>query len=546
MERYEWPLLKKVLMKIMRMMFTRKTVVFPLFLLPLLLGLDYSNRLQIRATRVFSAILSLGDHGTLGEYVSLHLGAEALRIVTMLIFMLIFTQVYSSALVLTMEEYMSLRQCGYKGHTVGSLSLRYFEKGESASCLVYTIFPYLYLQVSYLVQALGEIQSVEPACVFYILLMSILAHLTVYYISLGKTHSLLADVTTARAQVSSVMTAEALNYEIIKSCNLESSSSDRVRRVVGALSSVAYRHTVFVEGMKMCFQLLEFFTIFIVLLLYKGEYMYENIDATIELTRRIHCSVRTFLVYLSVCDQLLYKCYLFENDIPEHPTGEETICEVRALCVRNLSFMDLFRNLNFDLYLGESVAVLGKPGSGKSVLMKILVGLLPYGGSVTVDGVELRSIVPTVLRSAVTVVLQTDRHIKGSVMKTLQYGNMLADDQVMEICKKWGMQDIINHSLSSNLVELSEGQRQKVLFMRAMLRDTQVVMLDDCLGSVDNKDKDSLVDMYLRMKGKILMMVVKSKSLVNRFDKVMIVDGDDSMFGTPSELHRHIESFFDS
>jgi ATP-binding cassette subfamily C protein LapB len=193
------------------------------------------------------------------------------------------------------------------------------------------------------------------------------------------------------------------------------------------------------------------------------------------------------------------------------------------------------RNVSLSISAGEKVAIIGKVGSGKTTIEKLMQGLYdPDSGAVRIDGADLRQLDPADLRRSIGYVPQDIMLFYGSVRENIVLGAPYADDNdILEVAKIAGVMDFVNqhpHGFDMQVGErgeyLSGGQRQAIAIARALLLDPPVLMLDEPSNSMDNSTEAILKRQLAEYaKNKTLILITHRSSLLDLVDRLIVIDG---------------------
>ncbi|WP_343560014.1 type I secretion system permease/ATPase [Kiloniella sp. b19] len=184
---------------------------------------------------------------------------------------------------------------------------------------------------------------------------------------------------------------------------------------------------------------------------------------------------------------------------------------------------------------GEKVGVLGRIGSGKSTIARLLLGLYePAEGSVLADGTDIRQIDPADLRRNVGYVSQDNYLFFGSVRENISFGAPHVDDKtVLRAASIAGVTDFLKghpHGFDLQVGErgmaLSGGQRQSIVIARSLLLDPPILLMDEPTSGMDNSTEAAFKARLAKASvGKTMLLVTHRSSLLSLVDRLVIMDG---------------------
>ena len=196
---------------------------------------------------------------------------------------------------------------------------------------------------------------------------------------------------------------------------------------------------------------------------------------------------------------------------------------------------DVLNQLNLDIKPGEKVAVLGRIGSGKTSLQRLLSAVYePTAGSVQIDSTEVSHIHPDDLRRGLGVVTQQPTLFSGTIKENLLLGNPDAsDEEILEAAKQAGIDDFVGQlpdGFETHLTErgqqLSGGQRQSICIARALISNPSVVLMDEPTSAMDSNTEQQLVFRLKEvLKDKTVIIITHRGSLLSLVDRVLVMEG---------------------
>jgi ATP-binding cassette subfamily C protein LapB len=195
----------------------------------------------------------------------------------------------------------------------------------------------------------------------------------------------------------------------------------------------------------------------------------------------------------------------------------------------------VLKGVSIQIQPGERVALLGRIGSGKSTILRLLGGLYqPADGFVEVDGIDLRQIDPADFRAHVGFVTQEPRLFQGTLRDNVLLGRSHADAaQFAEVARLTGLDRIAAaHPMGYDLpvgeagALLSGGQRQLVALARCLVTRPRVVLMDEPTSSMDAQSEVSFIrHLKHSVEGRTLVVVTHRPALLDVVDRVVVVDG---------------------
>jgi len=194
----------------------------------------------------------------------------------------------------------------------------------------------------------------------------------------------------------------------------------------------------------------------------------------------------------------------------------------------------VLKKVSFRLRAGEKVGIIGRIGSGKTTIEKLVLGLYPpTEGAVLIDGIDARQIDPAELRRAIGFVPQDVNLFYGSLKHNIAMGAPFADDSaILAAAELAGVHEFANaHPQGFEMPvgergeSLSGGQRQAVAIARAVLNDPPVLLLDEPSSSMDHQSEEGLKQ---RLRGfarhKTILLVTHRTSLLDLVDRLIVLD----------------------
>ena len=207
----------------------------------------------------------------------------------------------------------------------------------------------------------------------------------------------------------------------------------------------------------------------------------------------------------------------------------------------------LIHDLDLHVHAGDKIAIVGPTGAGKTTLVNLILRFYDVnGGSITIDGVDVRDMKREALRSMIGMVLQDTWLFAGTIKENIRYGRLDATDQEVTdaaraahangfIMSMPGGYDMELHEGASNI---AQGQRQLLTIARAFLSDPEILILDEATSSVDTRTEVAIQKaMNKLMEGRTSFVIAHRLSTIKDAELIVYMEhGDIKEVGNHREL----------
>jgi len=244
---------------------------------------------------------------------------------------------------------------------------------------------------------------------------------------------------------------------------------------------------------------------------------------------------------------------LLEEDI-EQNEGKEVIADVKGSfefrdvhLKYNADGKDVLNGLNLKVKQGETIALVGESGAGKSTILNLVIGFnFANSGQVLLDGKDLSTIDLRSYRKHLAVVPQTSILFSGTIRDNITYGIENVDDDMLEkVIKAANLTDLIaslpngiDTMVGEHGGKLSGGQRQRISIARALIRNPKVIVLDEATSALDSISEKLIQESLNNLtEGRTTFIVAHRLSTIKDADKIAVIaDGKCIEYGTFDEL----------
>jgi len=238
-----------------------------------------------------------------------------------------------------------------------------------------------------------------------------------------------------------------------------------------------------------------------------------------------------------------------ESNDAEERAGD--ILEDAAIALQNVHFAytghaPLFKGLNVEIPKGKLTAIVGVSGSGKTTLMKLLLRFYePTNGNILFGNRDLSQIDPSELRNITGVVMQEGFIFDDTIAQNIAVGKAIDTARLKEACQAARILEYIESlpkgfatAIGKEGMNLSTGQKQRVLIARAIYKQPQLLFLDEATSALDTKNEKAITEnLQAAFEGKTAVVIAHRLSTVRRADQIIVLDGGVIVeVGTHEEL----------
>jgi len=230
---------------------------------------------------------------------------------------------------------------------------------------------------------------------------------------------------------------------------------------------------------------------------------------------------------------------LLDSDHEKEPKGQRQLDLEGTISLENVAFQyipnePILKGVSFEAAKGETVAIVGATGAGKSTIISVLMGFYPYeSGDVKIDGYSLVELDTQHLRTQMALVLQDVFLFSDTVRSNIVMGNTdITDEQIWAAAERIGIKSFLEdlpEGLDYNVRErggvLSAGQRQLLAFLRAYITDPKVLILDEATSSIDSHTEELIQNALIALtQDRTSIIIAHRLSTIQHADKIIVLD----------------------
>lgn len=206
----------------------------------------------------------------------------------------------------------------------------------------------------------------------------------------------------------------------------------------------------------------------------------------------------------------------------------------------------ILTDLNFSIDPNDKILIVGSTGSGKSILVKTLVGFYDYEGSITIGGYEVRDLNKKNIRDTICLLLQDSYLFSKTIAENIKIlMPYMSDEEMITLSKEFAFHDDVEKfnkkyesMLGKNGLTLSKGQRQRLVLIRAFTKLKPIMIFDDSFSAIDKINKKTIVDNLLNNNSdkNTKIFITHNVGLAPQFEKVLFLDNKKAYLTTHKEL----------
>jgi ATP-binding cassette subfamily B multidrug efflux pump len=207
----------------------------------------------------------------------------------------------------------------------------------------------------------------------------------------------------------------------------------------------------------------------------------------------------------------------------------------------------VLKNISFKVNVGETVAFVGATGAGKSSIVNLLTRFYEINkGEIKIDGINVKDFEISHLRKEIGMVLQDVFLFSDTIRNNITLGDdSISDEQIIEAAKMVGVHQFImqlpgnyDYNVMERGATLSVGQRQLISFVRAMVQNPNIIVLDEATSSIDTESEELIQQAIEKlMKGRTAVVIAHRLSTIQKAHKIVVVDkGEIVEMGTHEQL----------
>lgn len=241
-----------------------------------------------------------------------------------------------------------------------------------------------------------------------------------------------------------------------------------------------------------------------------------------------------------IADILSMKTDLITTSSTENTKTSESIMEFQKVSFRYPEGQEVLRNISFALQRGKTYALVGPTGGGKTTTASLMARLYdPTSGQVLLDGQDIRSYDPAQRAKKIGFILQEPFLFTGTVRENISYGNefcqQCSNDELIKTLQDTGLEKLLQRfdqgletKINDNSGSISLGQKQLIAFMRVVLRQPEILILDEATANIDTVTEQLLEEIIQKLPPRTTKVIIAHRlNTIENADEIFFVNGGE-------------------
>ena len=347
-------------------------------------------------------------------------------------------------------------------------------------------------------------------------------------------------------QVTSITKDLFSGFEVIKGFNISNKINEIFKTASTNVETSKKKYSI-LEGIIRGFSLSFSVTIYLGVLLLGGYLMYKKSITVgtaiiiIQLSTHIVGPVKLSISLINQIRSVAMIADKIEEILEDtHDDFENTKLEnfSKSICIENLNFSyteerKALDNINITFDKNKKYAIVGESGSGKSTLIKLLMRYYnDYEGKISIYNLNIKNIYSSDLYKNISMIQQNIFMFDDSIKENIRLYSNHDDKDILDACKRSGLDKLlnklpngINSLVGENGNKLSGGEKQRIAIARALINNTQILILDESTSALDNETAYNLENSLLNLENLTLITVTHKliKNILNRYDEIIVM-----------------------
>ena len=211
----------------------------------------------------------------------------------------------------------------------------------------------------------------------------------------------------------------------------------------------------------------------------------------------------------------------------------------------------ILKDINFIIEHGEHVAIIGENGSGKSILVKTILGFYKYDGNIYINNHNIKRLNKEDIRKYVELILGESYMFSGSILENIKLDNEIDNNTLEQTAINCDIKEDIdrfkegyNTLIGEKGTKLSGGQKQRICVARGLINNKPILILDEALNKLDIKTRSNILSkLDTKYNDRTIIFVSNNLEIINYVAKIIYIDGNTTIKGTHSELLAKSENY---